>query len=217
MELCNAILQAENPAIAASADCLLTLAAVLPELHLHTVCKEGNPYRQDPLTLLLQQYWQSAADLGHAAEDMLLNFVVVIALRSQQLAEYLVQNFHVHFSTPDVLPGLYRLGLKAGSSRLGDASTSATATACLSLGTLVDSILLPYWSKKETHVVYQMVHCRAIADAFQLLLTAPYFSDLALAHVSQYLSTVDRRVGRLSSRSPRAWPQQVATAPFFCE
>ena len=93
-----------------------------------------------------------AVDLGHAAEDMLLNFVVVTALRSQQLAEYPVQNSHVHFSTPDVLPGLNRLALEAGSSRLGDASTSATA--CLSLGTLVDSILLPYWSKKETHVVY---------------------------------------------------------------
>ena len=45
LEFCDAILQAENPAIAASADCLLTVAAVLPELRLHTVCKD------DPLTV----------------------------------------------------------------------------------------------------------------------------------------------------------------------
>ena len=49
------------------------LAGRAAALHLHAVCKDGNPYRQDPRTMVLQQYWQTAAGLGNNAEDLLLN------------------------------------------------------------------------------------------------------------------------------------------------
>ena len=55
------------------------LAAVLPALHLHTVCKDINPEGQDPLAMVLQQHW-------HTAKDLLLNFVAVTASRSQRTA-----------------------------------------------------------------------------------------------------------------------------------
>ena len=208
LELYDAILSTANPVFQTTPGTYLTAAVVLESLHLHTVTKDQNPFRQDPLAEAIREYWTAAAGLGIPVEDLLLCFVVTLAGRSLTLAQALAKSPDTRLSAQDALPKLYGWALEFGNARLGDPSTRSTSL--LSLGTIVDTILFPYWLDKRTHAVWKMSHASCIEEAFSHMAGVPHFSDLALGHVFQYLQAADRGVGKLAW-SQSSVPTDLAT------
>ena len=107
---------------------------------------------------------------------LLLTLVVLAALT---LVEYLLLHAELDLSTQACLPMLYALAEKKGPF-IGDKGTTHSST--ISLGALVDSLLLPFWQNRAGHPAPRLATCKNVGSAVALLDGTPHFGHLALAH-----------------------------------
>ena len=189
----NAILECVNPLLRDNCGNYVSFAMALEAINCHTVLKHGNPFREDPFTGLLMQYW-CLDHQGVSVVSLVATIVVVLVVRSKVLIKHLLEHSSLYLSSPSCLPALYDLAIR-DSVLLGDAAT--VHSAATSLGVLVDSILVPFWRDPASHAISRLCDAVKLPAAIKALHDIPHMGPLNVIHSIEYFLVMDRAKQRL--------------------